>query len=1076
MTAPDAGQAIDGRRVLGLGLLALAAFALAYICIDFTRDVGRVAAVWPVNALAVALLVRRDRGSGLPEALAVTLACLAANLVHGDAPGLATALAVCNGAEILVCVHLTRRWLGGRAANLKTLRDLRVFYAATLMAVLASTSGAAPALALTGHGEMWANALAWFPVDALGLLIVTPALAILLAEGRGLFTRTTLAKAIMPSVVLAATLAGVFGTSGYPLLFLCIPVLLAFAFLLGANSAAAALLVTAVVAVVATLSGYGPLAMVEGGLIVRLALLQAFLATATLVTLPVAAVLANRRRLTEELATALRRVEADEEKLALASQIASVGYWRRELRTGHAEWSDHAYAMHGLAPGAGVPDAIAMYHREDQPLILAALERAGRDGEPFEMTARLLRPDENAERIMRFTGQAERGPEGGIRALFGVIRDVTEEQAALRRIEESEAGYRLLAEYATDIVIKVDAQDRILYASPAVRRYGYEPDSLIGRAGYELVHPDDFKKSRAIIDELLKGAQPDAKRDRSYRLRTAAGDWAWVESNRSVVRDSDGRPIYVISLLRDVSDRIASQNALAESEERYRTVTERVSDMISRTGVDSRVTFVSPSVREVMGYDPEEIQGQSLLRFMHPDDVPPTLELYRNLIAGERPEGLSHRYRARHKDGRWIWLEANPTLVRDDSGAVLEFIDVTRDVSAQKALEIKLLAARDAAEAAAAVKGDFMANMSHEIRTPLTAILGFTSLLGARDDLPDGADEQVRRIAGAGQALLAIVNDVLDFSKLEAGQMPVSPRPVSPEEAISDALALFEPQAAAKGLRLDLNLTGELPEMVALDPDRLRQVLLNLIGNAVKFTQTGSVRLDARYIAAAQALHIEVRDTGPGIDATQQAKLFQRFSQVDASTTRRHGGTGLGLAICQGLVTAMGGEIGVVSEPGKGSCFAFHVAAPICEAAAAVAAPVTLDGLRVLVADDNPMNREIVTSLLAPFGVEVTQACDGAEAVEIARALPFDVLLLDVRMPVMDGPEAALRLRAEPGPNQHAPILAFSADFDVERLGEQGGRGFDGLVRKPIEVAALIAALDAAVRDETVLPDQALSN
>jgi CheY-like chemotaxis protein len=334
----------------------------------------------------------------------------------------------------------------------------------------------------------------------------------------------------------------------------------------------------------------------------------------------------------------------------------------------------------------------------------------------------------------------------------------------------------------------------------------------------------------------------------------------------------------------------------------------------------------------------------------------------------------------------------------------------------------------------------------------------------------------VRRIAGAGQALLAIVNDVLDFSKLEAGQMPVSPRPVSPEEAISDALALFEPQAAAKGLRLDLNLTGELPEMVALDPDRLRQVLLNLIGNAVKFTQTGSVRLDARYIAAAQALHIEVRDTGPGIDATQQAKLFQRFSQVDASTTRRHGGTGLGLAICQGLVTAMGGEIGVVSEPGKGSCFAFHVAAPICEAAAAVAAPVTLDGLRVLVADDNPMNREIVTSLLAPFGVEVTQACDGAEAVEIARALPFDVLLLDVRMPVMDGPEAALRLRAEPGPNQHAPILAFSADFDVERLGEQGGRGFDGLVRKPIEVAALIAALDAAVRDETVLPDQALSN
>jgi CheY-like chemotaxis protein len=317
----------------------------------------------------------------------------------------------------------------------------------------------------------------------------------------------------------------------------------------------------------------------------------------------------------------------------------------------------------------------------------------------------------------------------------------------------------------------------------------------------------------------------------------------------------------------------------------------------------------------------------------------------------------------------------------------------------------------------------------------------------------------VLRVSNAGKALMAIVNDLLDFSKLESGQVVILPAPVSPAGLAAETLDLFCAQASAKGLTLNLRCTDDLPEWVSADPDRLRQILLNLVGNAVKFTAAGQVDLKFGW-SAAQGLEVQVVDTGPGVGEDQLSRLFQRFSQVDGSSTRRHGGSGLGLAICKGLVEAMGGEIGVHSRLGVGSTFWFRAPAPLAaapEARGEADDHLPPPGVRVLVVDDHPVNRELTRAILEPLGVEVSEAAGGEEAVELTAREPFDLILMDVRMPGTDGVAAAARIRTGGGPNQAAPILAFSADADVEA--HSWTADFDGRLAKPLSAAELLAAV-----------------
>jgi PAS domain S-box-containing protein len=510
------------------------------------------------------------------------------------------------------------------------------------------------------------------------------------------------------------------------------------------------------------------------------------------------------------------------------------------------------------------------------------------------------------------------------------------------------------------------------------------------------------------------------------------------------------------ALIHAKADAEAQAARAHEVEMRYRLLADRATDIISLTDIDGRIIYVSPSVQTVTGYSAEELAGFSVNGSIHPSDITPFRRAYQELIDGVREPGTPVRYRIRHKQGHWIWIEGNPSPVRDEQGAVIEFVDVSRDVSEQVGLEESLEAARTEAELSARVKTEFLANMSHEIRTPLTSIVGFAGFLDELK-LPDPAGRYVDRVVSASRTLLAIVNDILDFSKLEAGKLEIKARPCDAAQCARDVLELFHPQAEAKGVVLEF-VAGRLPQRVMVDPDRLRQVLMNLAGNAVKFTQTGTVKVEVAYDNDTQRLKCKVSDTGPGLDKEARSKLFQRFSQVDGSMTRAHGGTGLGLAICKGLVDAMGGEIGVKSRKGKGATFWFDLPAPSARAPIVPTEEnvdiAPLAGVRMLAVDDNPANLEILRSLLTPLGVELSEATGGAEAVEAANTAPYDLILMDLRMPGVDGWAAATAIRGGEGPNRDIPILAFSADVTVDRRGVEDA--FDAMVRKPVEPMVLI--------------------
>jgi len=656
-------------------------------------------------------------------------------------------------------------------------------------------------------------------------------------------------------------------------------------------------------------------------------------------------------------------------------------------------------------------------------------------------------------------------------AAMAQARDTAEEQARRADVAESVAG---LGHW------RLDAQTHeVTWSDQLYRIYGFEPGARVDfEAAMAMTHPDDAIEANArIARQLTSGGQESTP----TRIIRTDGEVRYLSGNSGAEHDAYGEIVAVVGSLTDVTDQKVAELALAASEERFRRLAVNAPSIIAECRLDGVMTYVSPASLALTGFTPEELIGRTFASLMEPDDAKAVRAMCQTVLASKgKVAPWTVEFRALHKSGARIWLECKPTPVADASGKVSGLTDVITDITARKALEAQLRAAQAEAEAAAAVKGEFLANMSHELRTPLTSIIGFTSLALEQSELSDLTRTYVERVRDASQALLCTVNDILDFSKLEAGQVSIHLQPVSISKLGRATLDLFTPQAGAKDIQLLLDDACGPDLVLTIDPDRVRQVLLNLVSNAVKFTASGSVTLRTSYDPTGDILSVEVVDTGGGIPESKQAQLFQRFAQIDGSLTRTAGGTGLGLAICKGLVEAMGGQIGVESRAGEGSRFWFRIPAPI-SASAAVAetgdGPVRpqFDGVRVLVVDDHPTNRELARLFLAAVGAEVTEACDGEEAVELADSWPFDVILMDLRMPRLDGMAALRRIRSGPGPNDATPILAFTADATAELAGSLTSEGFDDVVAKPLEPNALLAAIARATAID-MAPTQEFAN
>jgi PAS domain S-box-containing protein len=782
---------------------------------------------------------------------------------------------------------------------------------------------------------------------------------------------------------------------------------------------------------------------------------------------------------------------------------------------------------------------------------------------------------------------------------------------AVEEMRRKEQFYRLLVENTKDVIWSADMNLRWTYVSPSVVQVlGFTPTEAMARSITAMMTPASADLVMRTFSEIMdRGKQDPRILDRTYTLELEflckGGGTIWAEIRTSFYRDREGRPDGVCGVTRDITDRKRAEEALQKSERRYRVLTETTSDWVWEVDAAGVLTYVSPKIKDSLGYEPEEVVGKTPFDFM-PQEEERRIRDWFSSISSRRLPFVAKENVLVHKNGAQVVMESNgipffdangnflgyqgcdrditerkqaeaelrwktafleaqtnisldgilvvdgqgkkllcnrrfadlfhvPAEIMDDpddatllehmvslvkhpdlflervkflyanpsetSRDEIELADgrtfdrystsvlgkdgqcygrtwTFRDITVHKQAEEYLRLAKEAAETATRAKSEFLANMSHEIRTPMTAILGFADLLLSH--LQDHNDiEDARTIQRNGLYLLKIIDDILDLSKIEAGRMVVERTTCSPLNVVADVLSLMRVRAAAKNLALGVEWIGPIPETIQSDSIRFRQILINLIGNAVKFTEIGSVQIIGRLVNKGDGppkMQFDITDTGIGMSPEQTAGLFQPFTQGDSSVNRSFGGTGLGLAISKRLAEMLGGDIVVSSRLGKGSTFTLTIDAGPLEGVHKLLNPaeavepspaqaestdgrnIGLNGRRLLLAEDGRDNQRLISLLLTAAGAEVALAENGLTALDLARAaqrdaIPFDLILMDMQMPVMDGYEAARRLRAEGISTPIVALTAYAMSGDREKCLEAG---CDDYLSKPIDRATLL--------------------
>ena len=499
------------------------------------------------------------------------------------------------------------------------------------------------------------------------------------------------------------------------------------------------------------------------------------------------------------------------------------------------------------------------------------------------------------------------------------------------------------------------------------------------------------------------------------------------------------------------------------SEARFRVMYQQSSVGIFQSDAEGLLIDVNPKTCEILGYAPGELLGKGMPDITHPDDVPADQQLIGQLTTGTMPYLLRLK-RYIHKDGSVIWAKASLSLIRSDDSTPHQYFGVIEDISGRKYAEESLVQSQlqlDQARHADEAKSKFLANMSHEIRTPLNGMLGFSSLL--EKNLPDGENRRhARWLRESTETLNGILSDILDFSSIESGKVKLESIPFDLGEAIAQCTHMYALLARQKGLELKEELAMQGLPLLLGDPNRVRQILQNLLSNAVKYTDEGQITLRViRQVGqngALEEINFLVEDTGIGIRREQQSALFKRFSQLESTPARHRAGTGLGLAIVKGLVQALQGRLSLESVPGEGTrvsvTLPFGRAMAPCHDASATD-PGRHRTLRILVADDEPINRLLLRKVLQQHGHDVHEVTHGSEALTQALKQHFDLILLDVSMPVLDGYGCTRRIRSMPGPNQQTPIIAVTGHAFDEDKSLATRMGMNGHLAKPIRFAEL---------------------
>ena len=651
----------------------------------------------------------------------------------------------------------------------------------------------------------------------------------------------------------------------------------------------------------------------------------------------------------------------------------------------------------------------------------------------------------------------------GAQAVQMIFRDMTERKQMQKALDASEERLRTVVSHLPIVLFALDRTGMFtLLEGQGLKALGLIPKEMTGRSVFDV-----YREAPALLDDIRRALGGETFTS-IVKLRGRA-----YESWYSPVHNDTGAVMGVIGVAADITERLQTEQRLRTSEERWQLALRGNNDGLFDWNARTKEVFYSARWKEMLGYEEHELpdRNEEWKRRVHPEDLA--------RVRTTLDDHLSHKtafyeseYRLRAKDGTYKWVLARGQAQWDEEGRPMRMVGSHTDITARKSAEEALRRAKDEAETASRAKSEFLANMSHEIRTPMNGVLGMIELVLETGLAPEQR-EYLETAKYSAASLLLLLNDILDLSKIEAGRLELVSSTFSIRHPVGDAVRMVEIAAQQKGIALYVDVDSEVPDRLVGDPVRLRQILLNLLGNAIKFTDRGEVAIGVELAvrtSSGVSLHFSVKDTGIGIPEDKQAVIFEAFRQADGSITRRHEGSGLGLAICTRLVALAGGKIWVESKVGEGSTFHFtffftlasDAAVPLDDAQDSWPAfPSVLSNLpglplHILLAEDNAVNQKLMVSILGKQGHRVDVARNGSDVLEAIKRHPFDLILMDVQMPQMDGLEATTAIRElERGSDRHVPIVAITAHAmrgDLERCVRAG---MDDYITKPIDLEAL---------------------